>query len=401
MKRDLLLRINYEKFTVTLRNDRLVELVRDRIGETTSKVYAEVLRLIEDQISRCQLDPEIDDIDDLTDGPSITTMQLSTEISDEINIATGIGKAPSHKINTSLFKKEITERKLKTEEDIEDEGGGSASSDEEESEQEDHEMNETETVTDATEDFEDHGEDHFKDETTANSHKRAKVTFEDDIAQPTSQEASDNRVLQLRNHLMLLATDSCRFLRRCGLDGRGQWTVDYDQLVDHLRETEVNLILFENFGLEGHRLVRMMRKMGKLDEKMLPNTALMSQKDLRTKLAEMQMAGMVEVQCVPRDAAHTVNRSIYLWFFDADRVASMLLHKVYKTMSRCLQRLEIERRRASGILSLAARSDVQEKIEVFFNGEQLNLLQNFRAKEEMLVGQLARLDDLVGIFRDY
>lgn len=402
-KRDLLLRINYEKFTVTLRNDRLVELARERIGETTSRVYAEILRLMEHQIPRCQLDPDIDDMEDLADGPSITTRQLSCEISDEINVAMGIGKTSSNKINDSLFKKEISARRLKVEEGFDDEAHGTASSEDEESEPEDHDMNGNGNgaVADATRVFDELGDDPFEDESNIKSLKRAKVTFEDDIVQPTAQEASENRLLQLKNHLMLLATDSCGFLRRCGSDGGGQWTVDYDYLIAHIRESEVNFMLLENFGQEGHRLVRMMRRLGKVDEKMLPNTALMGQKDIRTKLAEMQMAGMIEVQCIPRDSAHTVNRSIYLWFFDADRVTALVVTKIYKTMARCLQRLEIERRRASGILTLAARSDIQGDIEKALTPNQMNRLREFRSTEDKLVGQLARLDELVCIFRDY
>lgn len=399
LDRDLLIRINYDKYIVTLRNNRLVELAYNRIGETTSHVYAEILRLMEERILRCQIDPKVDNTDDLLDGPSVTTMELAAALSPTINVATGIGKVSSDRINTSHLKIEISERKSNMKPEIYE------NAEEEDSEQ-DHDMNGNGNIPEVDEDSDSHGEDPFVDEQvgkaskqTARGTKRAKVTFDDEMPKTASSEES--RLQQLKNHLLLLAADDCRFLRRCGENGKGEWTVDFENLVEHLKESEVNFILQENFGPEGHRLVRMMRKLGKVDEKMLYHAALLNQKDIRTKLAEMQMAGMVEVQCIPRDAAHTVNRSIYLWFFDADRVSSLLLNKIYKTMTRCLQRLEIERRRATGILSLAARSDVKNNETDALNGEQLNLLQNFRVKEEMLVGQIARLDDLVGIFRDY
>ena len=398
MKRDLVLRVNHEKFTVTLRNDRLVELAYDKIGETTSHVYAEILRLMEDGIPRCQIDPNIDNADDLPDGPAITTVELAAAMSPSINVATGIGKVASGSMDTSHSKTEISQKKTKPK--INGNNSG----------EEDHDINGNSSgngnIPEVGEDLDINDDDPFADgpvdkgsNQPLKGTKRAKVTFDEQISMTASSEV--DRLLQLKNHLTLLASDDCRFLRRSGENGKGLWTVDYEPLVEHIRETEVNFIMREEYGPEGHRLVRMMQKLGKVDEKLLNAAALLNQKDIRTTLAEMQMAGVIEVQCIPRDAAHTVNRSLYLWFFDADRVSAILLSKIYKTMTRSLQRLEIERRRASGILSLAARSDVKNNEAEALNGEQMNLLEAFRYKEDMLLGTLNRLDELVGIFRDY
>ena len=50
MKSNLVVRINYEKCTVALRNQVLVAFAYDRIGETTSLIYAAGLGLLEDKI---------------------------------------------------------------------------------------------------------------------------------------------------------------------------------------------------------------------------------------------------------------------------------------------------------------------------------------------------------------
>ena len=99
---------------------------------------------------------------------------------------------------------------------------------------------------------------------------------------------------------------------------RIQWpvyTVDFENLVQRLREMEIDSFIKETFGKAGHRLVQMMRRDGKLDQTHLPNAALLQQRNTRIKLAEMQMGGVVEVQGVPRDSAHSVNRMIFLWYF--------------------------------------------------------------------------------------
>jgi len=129
---------------------------------------------------------------------------------------------------------------------------------------------------------------------------------------------------------------------------------------------------------------------------------LVKQKDVRTKLAEMQMAGVVDIQEVPRDSGRTTNRTIFLWYFDVERVSTILLDSLYKNMSRCLQRLDIERRRVQDVLTLTQRTDLlDEDPEKYMVPEQLNMLHEIEDKEESLLGHIGRLDELVAIFRDY
>lgn len=389
----MVVRVNYEKCTVALRNRRLVELANSRIGETTAQVYAELLRLLVENIQRCRADPTVDDLDDIPDGPTITTMELSLAISKTVKLSKGIGD-PSHTNKLEIEKRAHAdeaevEAGTKSDDDVSDEGV---------------EMNGIGNIPEVDEHSADDGDDPFAD--ASRPAKRAKVTFQEKLPKgKQKQETSDDRELRLtylKRHLQLLAEDSCQFIRKCGNAGFNEWTVDFEPLVEHLRESELDTILLENFGQGGHRLVRMLRRLGKLEEKALPNLALMKQKDIRTKMAEMQMAGMVDIQEVPRDASRNTSRMIFLWYFDLERVSSILLDSVYKAMSRCFQRLEVEKRRASGILAMADRTDVRETSEEEVLDEaQLRMLEEIRTIEEKLLGQIARLDELVGIFRDY
>ena len=402
LKRDLVIRINYEKFTITLRNMRLVELARNRIGETTSQVYAELLRLLEEHLPRCRPDPHIDDIDDLPDGPTITTMELATGMSSSVNVAAGIGKASSDRINLSGILQSQSRKRRRPEVDSEAEVEGEASPDEVESEEDSHSSNRHKRNNFVMVDESDsHGEETFAPDGAKHAPKRAKVTFQDKLPKPAAPETHQDTLALLKNHLMLLAGDEYRFLRRCGSHGHGEWTVDFERLVDYLKQSELDSIILENFDTTGHRLARMMRKLGKMDEKNLSAMALMKQKDVRTKLAEMQMAGMADVQEVPKDASRANSRTIFLWHFDSERVSSIILQNVYKTMSRCFQRLEIERRRAYGILSLTERSDVRDNIEESFSPNQMRMFLEISGKEQKLLGQVGRLDELVGIFGEY
>ncbi len=394
----MLVRINYEKCTVIFRNDRLVALANSRIGSTTAQIYEAGLRLIENKIPRCRLDPKIDDVKDLPDGPAFTTMEITAALSKSVRTGSGIGSVSSEKVDTRKLEKTHKSRKRNDEAEVE----GEASSDEDASMDDVSAINGNENIPEVEQDSDSHGDDLFEDGTPTKPSKRAKVTFQDKLPKPEAVEHRENRMLQVKNHLFLLAADDCGFLRKCGTRGLGEWTVDFDTMTKYLQDAEMDTMLLENFGKVGHRLARMMRKLGKLDEKQLPNLALVKQKDIRTKLAEMQMAGVVDIQEVPRDSSRTTSRTIFLWYFDVERVSTMLVDSIYKNMSRCFQRLDIERRRVQDVLTLTERSDlIDQEPEVYLIPEQLNVLHEIEEKEESLLGHIGRLDELVAIFRDY
>lgn len=383
---------------------RLVELASTRIGQTTSLVYGELLRLLEEYIPRCQPDPRIDAIDDAADGPKITTLELVAGINPSIDVGAGIGKAAGDKVNVDQILRLQSRKRRRSAGEFEAEVQGYASPDEVESDEDVNGLNGNGhsdfVVMDDLSNSE--GDEPYEPGAAKNDPKRAKVTFQEKLPKkPVESQVQQSKWSLIRNHLMLLAADECRFLRRCGSAGRGEWTVDFDRLIHFLRQSELDSIILENFDTAGHRLVRMMRKTGKMDEKQLSTMSLMKQKDVRTKMIEMHMSGVADVQEIPKDTTRANNRTIFLWFFDSERVSSIILGNVYKTMMRCFQRLEIERRRASGILSLTERSDVKGHIEETFSGEQMNMLHKIRDKEDKLLGQVGRLDDLVGTFAEY
>lgn len=213
--------------------------------------------------------------------------------------------------------------------------------------------------------------------------------------------ARENHMLHLGKHLDSLKNEG--LISHLGSDGQGTYTVEFENIIKRVQEVELFQIIEENFGREGHRLARILHKVGRVDEKTLEKRALMKQKDVRTTLAAMQIAGMIEIQEVPKDLANRVNtRTIFLCFIDIARVSDVLLDKTYQSMSRLLQRLAVERRASASVLELIERSDLRHATpESYLESKQLEDLHTFQGKEELLVEQIGRLDGLVGIFRDY
>jgi DNA-directed RNA polymerase III subunit RPC3 len=391
LKPNLIVHINYEKFTVALRNEVLIAFAKERIGETTSLIYGEGLRLLEGKIPRCQLDAKIDAVVDLPDGPVFTTKELTAALGNSINPGTGIGKAPGEQVDARDREHHSEVRKSKSRQTEMDSDISMGEGDDDQPKANGHSI--------PPDDDED---DPFNDSPKRNSAKRPRVTFEDRLPIPEPFEDRENRAELVKKHLSLLQVDDVQFLRKCGTNGMGEWTCDFDNIVLKMQETEVDALLLENFGSSGHRLGRMLRKLGKLDEKTLSDAGKLKPKDVRTKLAEMQMASVIDIQEVPRDSNRTANRTIYLWSFNEERAASMVLEHTYKAMSRILQRLDIERRRAHDVLALTQRSDVRNmKPEEYLDTHQLNDFRAINAKIDSLMCQITRLDRLVGLFKEF
>lgn len=202
----------------------------------------------------------------------------------------------------------------------------------------------------------------------------------------------------LHDGLSLIAEGRFPFLLHD--EGMNTWKIDKVKLSIWLRDEEILKMISERTGTTGLRLIRMLIDRGKLDEKVMQELGLLNAKDLRQTLAELQQRGFVEIQEVPRDPQRTVARTIFLWFFDAERVQRTLLSDLYKAMARLYQRFQLEQEKVQTTLSKIERRDVRGNEEELLSSAELLALQHFRRKEMWLMGEIARLDDSVALLRD-
>ncbi|KAK5998004.1 DNA-directed RNA polymerase III subunit rpc-3 [Cladobotryum mycophilum] len=376
---NIVVRINHEKCLVELRNQRLAEFASDALGEITGEVYRLLLELLTAEFSRCRADPLLGD--EPQQQVAVTTMEIYEHLDEEINVATGIGKAPKDKIDYQSAEK-VYAAPVGLDFDSDDSDAGPS-------------RGRSNPFGSDDDSDSDGGAAHKSRPTKTNGARPTKVKFED------SATSSDNRLDQLRQHLLLLTESKHRFIRHCGTMGRGQWTVDFDQLMERLREAELDAFIEQSFGRHGLRLTRILREKGKLDEKMLPSAALMKKADVQAKMLAMQMAGFIDVQEVPKDNTRVANRTLFLWFFDRERTQAQLLDDIYKGMVRCLQTLQVERHNERNILSFVERKDVQGKEEEVMTAEHYNKYNRHLEEQNKLLGQIMRLDEVVAVFRDY
>lgn len=343
-------------------------------------MYSALLRHLTRKVSRCHLDPKLDG-NNVDDGFSDVDIKISThEVFDKLDsaldLSVGIGKVKPSQMDRKNANR-IRDQKPGAKPLYEEvEIVAEASSDEEE-ESEVDEAN-----------GHDVGEE--DDKNGVNGHK---VSFENKNA-PLKLTRREH----FRQHLLLLCEGENPFLRHTAMES---WTVDFAPLMRALQVAELDTTIQRTVGRTGLRLVRILRRMGKLDEKTLPNIALMPKMDVQSLMIKMQMLGFADIQEVPRDNNRTASRTLFLYWTDTARCLDRLLDNSYKTMVRCMQRLVVERQREAEILDLVKRDDVRGREEEMIQKRHYDRFVRVMDKQEMLLAHLMRMDNIVGTLRDF
>lgn len=216
---------------------------------------------------------------------------------------------------------------------------------------------------------------------------------------PSNNNSVHDRTDIIR-HLEILAEGPFSFFEYSPI--LDEWLVHKRKLNLFLRDQELLRLVAEGLRVDDPklRIVRMLSDKGKLDEKNLQEIGLLNAKELRQNLASLQSAGLLELQEVPREPQRQPNRTIFLWFYDAERVQKMYLNKLYKSMSRLFQRLDVERNRLATTLTKIERTDVQGLEEDILSAAELKVLSQWRQREAWFMAEISRIDDAVSILRD-
>ncbi|PYI30851.1 DNA-directed RNA polymerase III subunit rpc3 [Aspergillus indologenus CBS 114.80] len=335
MESGIVVRVNYEKLDVALRNRRFLDLAEVHASPATAQVYECLLRRIEYQTKQCRDSVEIPREGEEGEQYSvaIALSAVTEEVDSQLDLAGSIGP-----------------------------------------------MEIQQPVS-----------------------KRGKRALDEDGVNGTSHQDSDapSRTYEIDQHLSLLSQPPYNLTSKRVVSGLITWTVEFRHLARKLRHLELERVIEARYGDVALRVIRVLHAKGKLDEKRLQEISLLPFKDLRQVLASMQSGGFVDLQEVPRDAQRQPSRTIYLWFYDPDRIRNSILEDTYKAMSRCMQRLRFERSRLKEFLEKTERSDVKGNEERYLSPAELTLLGQWRSKEALLLGEITRLDEMVAVMRDY
>ncbi|KAJ5176471.1 DNA-directed RNA polymerase III subunit rpc3 [Penicillium canariense] len=348
MESGLVVRVNYEKLDVALRNARFVEMAEQDAPPTTAKVYEGLLRRIEYITKRCRDTDEIPREGEEGEQFSvpIETYKIVDAVDSHLDLSSSIG--PLNPATEALNRR--GKRPLEN-------GVNGDHHDEEEEEQEE--------------------------------------------AKGDDDDNGVSRAFEINQHLKLLEQAPHNLASHVNLSEGIKWRVGFRGLARKLRHLELERLVEMRYGDVALRVLRVLHAKGKLDEKRLQEISLLPFKDLRQTLASMQSGGFVDLQEVPKDAQRQPSKTIFLWYFDPDRVCSSVLEDTYKAMSRTLQRIKFERTLRRDFLDKTERSDVKGNEERWLSEGELEQLQRWRDMEAVLLGVVSRLDDMVAVLRDY
>lgn len=391
------------------RSSRLAEFARSSIGPVTSRVYSKVLQALEKDTPECTGGPTILDIvvdEDKRvnpeDLPQLRTDGVRRMFHNDAELAEYIGHAQKSRLSMrhsdhrkkhrrknegALVHGDVT--MTNGDHDEQAEVDGQASSDESE-DSEDDEANASGVESDS--------------EHSQNGHQDvASDSNGSELRRRKQSESPDDSPSPLQQHLLILADQQPKFLHLLPptISTDEAWAVDFRSIAHQLVISTLFDIVTNRFGHHSARLVRILHQKGKLDEKTLTTLALINQKNMRALLTAMNQAGFLELQEIPRGNDRTPGKTIFLWFFDEERCRHRLLDETQKAMTRVLQRIGVEREKVEATVQKSERTDVRGNEEKFMREPELKVLHDWRAKEERLLGELGRLDDLVAVLRDF
>lgn len=397
------MRLNFEKAAVLLRNQALIKYASDTLGPVTGEVYRVALRIMGKSIKRCHPDPLLDisifgpepgrlPVD--LEPPPVTTLEIFSELPKDIDVSSGIGKSKGNVSTRRAGKVQPYPPKARLP-FVDDE-----------------ELDSEDDAIDDISDQDDPDETPAKiinrhDEQANGASSRGKVvqsaddSMEIDKKKAGGDNADELRFDQTRQHLLLLASSSQGFIRHKGLREGGEWVVDFKHVVTNLQRNEVDTFIEDKFTRQGLRLVNIVRQKGKLDDKALSTIAQMRKQDTNQLMSNMEVYGIVDIQEVPRDNNRLAARTIFLWFYDDNRVKTQILDNSYKAMLRCRQVLETFRQKDHEILALYERSDVKGREEERLHESTIAKYRQHMKTASNLLNSIMRVDDIVCLLRDF
>jgi DNA-directed RNA polymerase III subunit RPC3 len=354
------LAVNFAQYPIAHRSQRLEDFAHASLGGVTATVYAALLQVLETRIRARDDDvhEEQDEEDEEQRLPSATTTDIADMLKTwaPIDLTLGIaGAARMYKTPaTERDKPKKGKKRVIPDEDFSDIGI------------------KMEAYSDDDEPYGANGVTPYRDQ--------------------------NNMLSLIEEHLKILAEHPKGFCRRVGGAGRGEWKADFPALTEKLIASEIDQTVQARLSKVHVLVVRMLREVGRLEDKVIAARLMMRVKDVRALLTQLQFAGVVEGQEVPKDNSRQPSRAIYLWYHDQTRVASLLLQQSYQAMSRILQRLAVERIDKKSVIE---RAELMNTKDEALGPVEREHITRWREVEERLMLQVLRIDEHVALLRDF
>lgn len=163
------------------------------------------------------------------------------------------------------------------------------------------------------------------------------------------------------------------------------YRVDWESAQETLRMGITQALASRTVGDSWGRLTRCIHDQEMVDEKDLSRNVLMAGRDIREKIYNLMVMGIVHAQEVPRTADRAASKNSYLWTIQKPQVYHTLAMRTLRGVVNCVKRLNGERNLRIGeiLLAKSERSDVIADPSLLSPAEQRRLAA-FRSVSERL-----------------
>ncbi|AEY96700.1 FAEL282Wp [Eremothecium gossypii FDAG1] len=202
---------------------------------------------------------------------------------------------------------------------------------------------------------------------------------DDDMDMFFDEGDSDPKSVSLINgHLKLLSTGSVPFL----IESRpGLFYVPYSKLMPILKEAVYDAIIASTLGPSAHRILRCVRDNSLVSEKVINNTALMREKDIRSVIATLVKYNAVDILEVPRTADRAASRAVFLFKINEKHAYDFMKQNLAWNIANSIHKTEILKEENFTLLSKAQRDDVKGREAELLLPSELNQLKMVNERE--------------------
>ncbi|CEG78332.1 hypothetical protein RMATCC62417_12960 [Rhizopus microsporus] len=204
----------------------------------------------------------------------------------------------------------------------------------------------------------------------------------------------------IEGYVRLLVADQVGFLTPMDECGTGYYAVNFKKLRSNMKKRLLESYVTERYGKDCCRLVRILLDKDKLTETQLQRISMIPLRDIRRKLEALFIAGIVEIQEIPRFYDKAANHSFHLWYVPLEKCYDNLIHDIYRTITNLQQRKTEELQKRDWLLGKLSRSDVASNIDLLNEIDKAEVGNMNKVMERIEIAK-ARLDEMIMVLRDF
>lgn len=363
------LTFNLERFLKARRSKHLVEFSKVRVGKTPSLIYETALRVTEthapslnDPLFKTGLLQDLEEKNSIWEdlandeqnlpGVSFNAIDLVRNLPSSVDLRGTLTNKQKQKKRTTTQNQSESSKRIKTEDGFL--------------------LSQLSTANNGDLDSIDDEDDECID---------LDLDFNEDDSDPHS-------ISLISAHLKLLSTSQIPFIKE---SKPGLYFIPYTILIPMLKSYVYDSLIASTLGASAHRILRCIRDNNLVTEKVINNTALMKEKDIRTVIANLVRYNAIEIQEVPRTVDRSASRSVFLFRTNQYHAYAFLKQNLMWNIANLLHKIENLKEENFTLLTKANRDDVKgNEIELLLPSE-LNQLKMVNDRELNASVRKARL----------